>query len=61
MKRVFALLLALLLLTACAAHEEEPSADDYTLYYAARLGASAGGDAVLATATRVEDSASLRT
>ncbi|MCR5825076.1 MAG: GerMN domain-containing protein [Oscillospiraceae bacterium] len=60
MRRTVALLLALLvLLTACAAEPEQPSPDDYALYYAASLGASAGGDAIDSETHNVPGSASM--
>jgi germination protein M len=46
MKRLLALLVAALLLAACAAEPEQPAADGYAIYYAAVLGADAGGDAI---------------
>ena len=62
MKRTIAFLTALLLLlVACAAPAEAPSPDDYELYYAAQLGATAGGDAIRTDVVRVENSASLDT
>ena len=61
MRRLIAPLLALLLLAACAVEPEAPSPDDYELYYAVQLGASAGGDAIRADTLRVEDSAALDT
>lgn len=59
MKRILVLLLASLLLAACASEPEQPSPDDYTLYYAAVLGASAGGDAIRGDTVNVPDSASM--
>ena len=61
MKRLLVLLLALLTLAACAREPEQPSADDYTLYYAANLGVSTGGDAIRGDLLNVPDSAAMDT
>ena len=61
MKRLLALLLVLLALTACAQEPEQPSPDDYTLYFAANLGESAGGDAIRSDTLNVPDSAAMDT
>ena len=62
MKRLAALLAAFaLLLSACSGQEPERSADDYTLYYAAPLSESGGGDAIRSGVVRVENSSSMTT
>ncbi len=61
MRRLLAAVLAALLLAACAAEPEQPSPDDYTLYYAASLGESAGGDAIESTLVSVPDSGAMDT
>lgn len=62
MKRAFLLLtVCALVLAACASPAEETSPDDYTLYYAALLDGSDGGDAIRASTVRIADSAALTT
>ena len=61
MKRFAILTLALLLLAACAPSQEERSADDYTLYLAAQLEDSDGGDAIRERSVRVADSGAMPT
>ncbi len=59
MKRLLAVLAAAALLcAACAAPAETPDGDAYELYYAARLDASDGGDAIRTGALSIPDSAS---
>ncbi len=61
MKRLVILTLALLLLAGCAPSPEESSADDYTLYLAAQLEDSNGGDAIRERSFRVENSGTMPT
>ena len=61
MRRLAILTLAVLLLAACAPSPEEHSADDYTLYLAAQLEDSDGGDAIRERSVRVENSAAMPT
>ena len=62
MKQFAVLALALLLLAACApSPEEQSAADNYTLYLAARLEDSDGGDAIRERSVRVADSGAMPT
>lgn len=60
MKQALTLFAALVLLLAACAQQQEPrSADDYTLYYAANLDMSTGGDAIRGDVLNVPDSAAM--
>lgn len=61
MKRFAILVLTLLTLAACAPSPEEQTADDYTLYLAARLEDSDGGDAIRERSVRVAGSSAMPT
>lgn len=61
MKRSVILALALLLLASCAPSPKEQSTDDYTLFLAAQLEDSNGGDAIRERSVRVADSSAMPT